>query len=443
MKTSILSLLLTLLLAMAAVSVSADPLVTVSPPGRAAMAPELAVGADGAVYLIWLERTPQGESLAAAGAASSAGHTHLAETDLWFAASTDDGRSFSAPTRVNTTPGAVWGFPVSKPRILVSRDGTLHVFYPGNAVDEGSGKAIVLPMYSRSTDGGQSFAAPRTLGAIPTSDNSALVSGGLANAECFGTMTSDDRGGVYTYWIDTRDMSPEAPLGKIFSAVSLDNGRTFGDDFEVFPADSCPCCQITATTHQGRIYMATRQVGPDGNRDPAIAVSSDRGGSFAPRVRWGGAPWVINGCPLKATALAVDGKHVYAASHNGGADPVGAYLSRSTDGGRSFGPALLLHPGALVSDAPVLAVLRGTVIAAWHAKVGEDRRIFASVSRNRGQTFSPPVEIAVPGGTGSYPVMVPRGKGLQLAWQQGDSVVTRYLTTNDLLPSRDTRQAAR
>ncbi len=426
----------------ASVAPAAGP-VTVTPPDRKAMAPELAVGAAGEVYLIWLERTPAGEDIAAAGAASAAGHTHLAETDLWFAAATDGGAGFSAPVRVNAKPGAVWGFPVSKPRILVSRDRTLHVFYPGNAVDERTGKPLVLPMYTRSTDGGRSFAAPRVLGAIPASDNSAIVSGGLANAECFGTMTGDDRGGLYAYWIDTRDMSAEVPNGKIFSAVSLDNGATFGTDFEVFPADACPCCQITAITHRGKIYMGSRQVSDDGSRNPVVAVSGDRGRSFGPRVRWGGAPWVIDGCPLKATALAVDGRHVYAASHNSGADPAGAWLSRSTDGGRSFEPALLLHPGALVSDAPVLAVLNGAVIAAWHAKVTTDRRIFLSVSRDRGQSFSAPVELPAAAGTGSYPVIAARGRGVQLAWQQGDEIVTHYLPANDPLLKGSAPVAAR
>jgi hypothetical protein len=425
-------------LATSAAASAADPTV-VSPPGHKAMAPELAVGSDGAINVIWIERTPQGEAIAAAGAASKDGHTHLAETDLWFARSTDGGRTFGAPLRVNREAGAVWGFPVSKPRVSIAPDGTIHVFYPGNAEDPRSGKPIVLPMYTRSTDGGRSFAVATVLGAVPTTDNSDVVSGGLANAECFGTMTSDDRGGVYAYWIDTRDMSKEQPNGKIFSAVSLDGGASFGKDFEIFPADACPCCQITATTHAGRIYMGSRQVSPEGNRDSVVAVSADRGRSFTPRVRWGGAHWKIEGCPLKPTALAVDGQFVYAASYNGGADPQAAYFSRSADGGRSFEPAVQLHPGAAVSDAPALAVLDGRVVAAWHAKTSGERRIWLSVSQDRGKTFSAPAEVPAPPGTGIHPVIAVHAGGVQLAWQQGDAVVTRHIAAGDpLLGTRAT-----
>lgn len=408
-------------------------LTTVSPAGRKAMAPEMAVSGDGTIGIVWLERTPEGEAIASAAAASKEGHTHLAQADVWFARSTDGGATFSAPVRVNREVGSVWGFAVSKPRVRISPDGTIHVFYPGNSVAPKHGKPIVLPMYARSTDNGQSFAAPVVLGSVPDSDNSDIVSGGLANAECFGTMTTDEQGGVFAYWIDTRDMSRSQPNGKIFSAVSYDNGRSFGKDFEVFPGDACPCCQITATAHRGKIYLGSRQVSTAGTRDSVVAVSTDRGQSFGPRVRWGGAAWPIEGCPLKPTSVAVEGDDLYLAAYNGGAEPQGAYISRSTNGGASFEPAVLLHPGAAVSDAPVIALLDGRIVAAWHAKTGAERRIYLSVSHDRGKTFTSPAQLPAPPGTGIHPVMAVRAGGIQLAWQQGDAVVTRFIPGADPL----------
>jgi hypothetical protein len=228
-------------------------------------------------------------------------------------------------------------------------------------------------------------------------------------------------------------MSETQTNGKIFAAVSTDNGASFSRDFEVFPADACPCCQITATAHDGKIYLGSRQVSATGQRDSVIAVSTDRGRSFSPRVRWGGAAWAIEGCPLKPTALAVDDDNVFAAAFNGGADPQGAYVSRSSDGGRSFGPAVPLHPGAAVSDAPVLAILNGRLVAAWHAKTGADRRIYMSASQDQGHSFSTPVEVPAPAGAGTHPVMALRAGGIQLAWQQGDAVVTRFIAAGDPL----------
>ncbi|QOJ31039.1 MAG: exo-alpha-sialidase [Gammaproteobacteria bacterium] len=413
---------------MAGAALAADSTV-ISPAGRKAMAPEIAIGSDGSLNVIWMERTPEGEKIAAAGAASQEGHTHLAETDLWFVRSTDGGKSFGAPVRVNGTPGAVWGFPVSKPRLNATPGGTLHVFFPGNSIDKKNGKPIVLPMYTRSTDGGRSFSAPVVLGAVAASDNSDIVHGGLANAECFGTMTTDGQGGVYTYWVDTRDMGKDSPNGKIFSAVSYDNGKSFGGDFEVFPADVCPCCQATAAVYDGRIYLGSRQVSAEGNRDSTVAISTDRGKSFQPRARWGGAHWKIEACPLKPTAIVVDGNYVYAAAYDGGANPQGAALSRSVDGGKTFEAAVPLQPGPAVSDAPVLALQEGRLVAVWHTKLAGERRVFLGVSRDHGKSFTAPVEL----GAGMYPVVANRAGGLQLAWQQGDSIVTRFIAGSDPL----------
>ncbi|MCC7259083.1 MAG: exo-alpha-sialidase [Gammaproteobacteria bacterium] len=403
---------------------AADPVV-VSPPGRKAMAPEIAVAPDGALVVLWLERTPAGDA--------GQGNHNQAAADLWLARSVDGGASFGAPVRVNATPGAVWGFPVSKPRVAVSPAGVVHVFHAGNAQHARTGKPLVLPLYTRSTDGGRSFGEPRVLGGMPDARLGSPVEGSDI-AELFGTLAIDGRGGVYAYWIDTRAMTKEQPNGKVWSAVSLDDGVTFGAEFEVLPADTCPCCQLTTATQDGRVFLGSRRVNPEGTRDSTVAVSIDRGRTFAARVRWGGTPWKIEACPLKATALAVDGEFVYTAAFDGGASPQGAAWSRSSDGGRSFEPARPLHATATVSDAPVLALAGEALVAAWHAKAGgAERRVFVAVSRDRGRSFSAPVEVPAPAGNGTYPVLTARAGGVQLAWQQADAILTRYLAADDPL----------
>ena len=86
-----------------------------------------------------------------------------------------------------------------------------------------------------------------------------------------------------------------------------------------------------------------------------------------------------------------------------------------------------------MSDAPVIAVLGGKVVVAWHAKTGGERRIYVSVSQDHGSTFSAPAEVPAPAGAGVCPVIANRAGGIQIAWQQGDIVVTQYLTATDPL----------
>jgi hypothetical protein len=115
--------------------------VRVDETGHKAQAPEIAVGPDGSVHLVWIDENSGAEEHA------EHGHSHMAATNLFYARSTDGGRSFGAPLRLNAKDGDVWGFSVSKPRVVVGQNGTVHVFYPGNDVNPTNGK----PRRSRST----------------------------------------------------------------------------------------------------------------------------------------------------------------------------------------------------------------------------------------------------------------------------------------------------
>jgi hypothetical protein len=75
--------------------------------------------------------------------------------DIAIARSADGGRTFAAPVRVSEDGWAIDGCPDDGPAIGVDAGGTLHVVWPTRVSDAGKGI-----FYSRSTDGGRTF-APR------------------------------------------------------------------------------------------------------------------------------------------------------------------------------------------------------------------------------------------------------------------------------------------
>jgi hypothetical protein len=394
--------------------------VRVSDAGHKAQGPEIALGPDGAVYIVWID-----EDAAPKAVDPQHGHSHMAATNLMFARSTDGGRSFSEPVQVNSKPGEVWGFTVSKPRITVGANGTLHVFYPGNDVNPGNGKPEAVALYTRSTDQGRSFSAPQRLNTMASTDASHLVHGGLTHAHVFGTIAVDRKAQVYALWTDTRDMTRESDFAKVFMAVSRDDGQSFGKDAEVFPGDVCPCCQLTAfVDSRDRLFIGSRQV--EGTlRDSTVAMSTDGGRNFSARQRIVGEQrWSIEGCPLKPTSVAAEGGNLYATYFSGGESPAGAYFVRSTDGGANWSAPMLAHPGALTSDAPVVALAGGTLHLFWHAKVGDGpRRLYTRASTDGGAGFGPVTEIPAPPGAAQLPVVAGRPDGsVQLAWQQGTEI---------------------
>lgn len=391
---------------------------------RRAQAPEVTVGSDGSIHVIWLDKGVVGTA-DRKGSDRSGGHSHQSWTDLMYARSDDGGRSFSQPVRVNREEGEVWGFSVAKPQVGVGQGGVIHVAYPANSISSVTGKAVASSLYVRSLDGGKTFSEPLQLNADVPGDLSDLVHGGLAQAQVFGTMTVSTAGDVYAFWLDTRDMTPERTLSSTYLRASHDNGATFESERLLYQADACPCCQLTALADgSDRVVLGSRMVGEDNLRSPTVSISMDAGESFSARVAAQGTPWKMNGCPLKPTALAASGNFLHTLVHNGAEDPPGLLYSRSTDGGQSFEAAIRMHPEAVVSDSPSLAASGQTLHAFWHAKLDGPRRIFTRSSTDNGANWGPVLELDAPEGTGSYPeaAALPGG-GAVVVWQQGEQIL--------------------
>ncbi len=403
--------------------------VTLSAGPGTALPPDIALDPQGGINVLWVQKAPPPENGEAAGGAN-----HAASDELVYRRSAAGALEFGAPVRVNSVTGEVWGFAVSKPELAIGADGVIHVLFPANATQAGSGKGILAARYTRSTDSGRSFEPARTLNSAAPNDLSAVMHGGFAAAHAFGTIVAAGASDVHAYWIDTRYMQAEDTAGAIFTADSRDSGRTFSADRPIYRGEVCPCCQLAGAAQGQTVWLADRTVFAGGTRDSAVARSDDAGQTFGAPARVGEARWQIEGCPLKRTVVAVDGDRVYTAWFTAGLQPAGVFFSRSPDGGRSFLPALALHPDAAVSDAPTLAAAAGgTVLVAWHAKAGGERRVFMRLSTDHGASFGPVTEVPAPPGAAVYPevVLAPGGRGGYLAWQQGQAAVVARVTIRE------------
>lgn len=395
----------------------------VSPSDHVAVAPDIAMNANGDLAMLWVDRSPElsGEH---------SGHDrHLSYTDVYVAISRDGGETFDPPAKVNHDQGVVWGQSVSRPRIVGGTDGTWHISYAANEIHPDLDKPALTSHYTRSTDGALTFEAPRRVSTLTDSDLSDMIHGGFMSAAAFQTITTAPDGSVHLFWVDTRNMTPEASTGALYSAVSKDGGVTFKGEKELLAANVCPCCQLMATaTAEADVLVALRDVSGDNHRQSTITRIGSDGAIKSDRVDIGTTPWQIEGCPLKPTAVAVQGDAVYAAVYSGGEEEPGVFFSASMDGGQSFGQASPAHPGALVSDAPTVAVNDRHVLVAWHGKTDGPRRVFYRMYDLTGTAIGEVKSIESGEGHASRPVAATLSDGrFRLAWEQEDRIHTTVL----------------
>lgn len=441
MKPTWFGLIIVFGVALSPMELCAEPKVNLaSPSEHQALAADLATNAQGDIALLWVDRSP---TMAAAHAADASAHQHgssagsahaapldrhIAMTDLYVAISQDGGKTFTAPVKVNSSVGAVWGQAVSRPRIVASADGNWHVSYAANEQHPQLGKTALTTHYTRSSDGGKTFESPRRLSALTDQDMSEVIHGGFVSAAAFGSIAVADDSAITVVWIDTRHMDETSNSGSLYVNVSRDGGKTFEGERKIIETGVCPCCQIMAVNgEQGDILIGSRAVDGDNYR-AATVMRLAKSGGVPVRRDVGDAPWQIEGCPLKPTVIAQHSNHVFTAVHSGGETQPGVIFSVSRDRGQQFVSRGLVHAAATVSDSPAIATNGRSVALAWHAKTTGPWAIHYQFYDLDGVPLGA-VEAIDSGKSGARaPVITSKVDGSYfLAWQQDGRIQTTTL----------------
>jgi len=265
-----------------------------------------------------------------------------------------DGKTFSAPVRVNDQPGDATVRNENPPKLAVGPTGQIYVCW---ANERGRWKGNIR--FARSLDGGKTFSPATDI----NSDAAAQPAG-----HAFQSVTVDKKGQIYVTWIDERNKTSTDRGAEIWVSTSANEGRTFSPDRKVL-GDVCECCrthlQIDAT---GRMFLSYRTVPPAGPmfRDIVLAVSQDGGKTFSKTiVNQDG--WEVNACPVAGPALSIDPQGQIAITwFTGGGDRPGLYYASSADHGTSFSPRRLLSPNQKLGKHSQAAMIsQSRMLVAW------------------------------------------------------------------------------
>jgi hypothetical protein len=239
--------------------------------------PEVAVGPDGIVHLVYL----RGDS-----GSADVRYTWRRAGQPWAEAQTVNSRPGSA-VAIGSIRGA---------QVAVGKAGRVHIIWNGAAAAETAGSSL---WYSRGSLA-SGFEAQRDL-----LEGMVALDGGAS-------VASDAKGGVVVVWhANERGEEPEENRRVVALRASRDDGTEFGRA-EILNGEArgvCACCSLRATTDaEGRVHVLFRNTRSGGHR-PMSLLSPAPSGWQVKEVE----DWEVTTCPMSSSALFTDGTRLLGA----------------------------------------------------------------------------------------------------------------------------------
>jgi hypothetical protein len=220
--------------------------------------------------------------------------------NIFYVHSSDYGRTFSSPLRVNSQDGsAIATGAIRGAQLSVGKRGRVHIAWNGSDAAEPrgplnpeAGKPGSPMLYARLNDRGAAFEAQRNLMQFTFG-----LDGG-------GSVTADHLGNVYVAWHGKAPGAEKGEAGRqVWIARSVDEGRTFDKERPAITdaTGACGCCGMRLfADSRGNLYGLYRSARENVHRDIYLLHSPDSGKTFSAHLLH---PWNINACPMSSMSF--------------------------------------------------------------------------------------------------------------------------------------------
>ena len=329
----------------------------------------------------------------------------MAGGQISVASSKDAGVSFSTPVQVTKERlNLDWG-PDARPKIVVDRNGGIALAFSIFKDKAFNGQVL----YTRSDDGGKSFAETRPI----TSSN---------ESQRFEVLGLDADGSVFAAWLDKRNRVPAQQSGQkydgagLFFASSNDGGASYSESW-LAQDNTCECCRLgLAFAGPGRPVVVFRNIFDGGVRDHAIVTFE--GPATPGKVhRVSEDDWQINACPHHGPSLSISAAGTYhVAWYTNGKVRKGLFYARSSDGGQTFSSPIPIGRADRNPTRPYVIAGPREAAMVWKEFDGEKTTVNLMTSHDDGATWSTPKAIASTTDTSDHPLLVSDGRSSYLSW---------------------------
>jgi hypothetical protein len=325
---------------------------------------------------------------------------------VYLTRSTDTGATWSRPAKVNAEPEQIETNGENRPKLAVT-DKALLLSWTQKTAGRFTGDV----RFTRSTNGGDSFAEPRTL-----NDD------GLLTSHRFDSLQVTPDGRVLLAWLDKRDKVAAEARNENYSgsalylAVSRDHGASFSANRRV-AHHSCECCRVAlAPASEGGWTILWRHLFEGGMRDHAFAQVSPNGEVLSLE-RATVDQWKIDACPHHGPALAPSSRpgRYHLAWFSDGTRHQGIYYGHrhSQAGVTRQVTAMDTSPSA---SHPQVLEHQGHVYFVWKWFDGDVMQILLRESNDHGESWSEARSLATTAGASDHPALVVMDDAPFLAW---------------------------
>lgn len=353
-------------------------------PWSGSTTPSVAFAADGTLWAVWADRP-----------------------HVFAARSLDRGRTFGHQVQLTRQPEDLDANGESRTKIAIGPGGEVYATWTKAGARPHTGHI----RFTRSVDGGKSFAAPISVNSDPNE-----------TGHRFDALHVGPTGTVYVAWIDKRDLDLATARGvdyagaALYFATSSDRGATFAANRKI-KDHICECCRLAVDFDKDVPVLVWRDV-IDGVRDHGIVRFSSPTEAGTPR-RATHDGWRIDACPHHGPSLSIaaDGTHHLVWFTGEGPQGPGMFYARSRDGGTTFPMPKKLDGERPGNHAVVLSRGSRVTIAYREPISPHGARIMILTSTDNGASWAAPVERARTDAISSdFPFLVARGDDAYLSW---------------------------
>lgn len=308
----------------------------ISSPGSAAESVYLTHDQHNNPVVVWTEK--QGEKLM-----------------LFFAISTDDGRSFSKKVNLSLTPD-VATHPESMPKAAFKDDETILVAYEKKSPTKENKYAGAI-YYVVSNDEGKTWTPEKFL-------HNDTVAG---RSRSYFDIERLPDGEIGASWLDIKLNNETGGRSVRFAKTTQAKG--FSNEILV-DSSACQCCRIDVySDSRSNIFVAYRGLkkGEMGKqiRDMMIATSTNGGSSFSSPVTISADNWNIDGCPHTGPSLCSNKAGLFSLWYTEGTG-TGIYYAQRSQNTQDFSPRQLVsnngrHPQLTANNNRIAMLWEETV----------------------------------------------------------------------------------